>query len=148
MSVACICRRDVDTARRDESAFQAAERMHQHTVGALVVVAESGAPIGIVTDRDIAVRVVAAGRDAYTTTVGQIMTSRLKSVAESAPIETALSEMKQHAVRRLPVVDERGQLTGIVTLDDVLMRLAESITLVGEIVKQETPEAVVAGSSH
>jgi CBS domain-containing protein len=147
MSIERICQRDVDTARPNESVFQAAERMHQHSVGTLVVVDAADKPIGIVTDRDFTVRVIAAGLDPQVTTVGEVMTRAPKTISELTSIESVLYLMQESAVRRVPVVDDQGHLTGIVTLDDVLMLLAEGLTLVGNLLKQETPQAAAEPAS-
>jgi CBS domain-containing protein len=141
MTVGHICQRDVDTAEAGESAFQAAERMHQRTVGALVIVDESSTPIGIVTDRDLVVRLIAAGLDPHMTSVRDVMTPWPKTVLASTPIESILGLMQSGAFRRLPVVNERGQLEGIVTLDDVLLLLSEEFTQVGRLLERESPQA-------
>lgn len=141
MSVARICQRNVDTATPDESAFQAAERMHQRTVGALVVVDGENVPVGIVTDRDLAIRVVAAGRDPYTTTVREVMTPNPQTAIPDTSIESALSTMEDGCLRRLPIVETDGRLAGLVTLDDVLMLFAEDLGRVGGVLKRATPQA-------
>jgi len=141
MNVDCICQRDVDVAGADESVFAAAERMHQRTVGALVIVDDANAPIGILTDRDLVTRSLAAGRDAYTTTVRDVMTPRPKTVLLETPIAWALSLMKEGAFRRLPIVDGDGQLAGIVTLDDILLLFSDQLSQVGRLLARETPRA-------
>jgi CBS domain-containing protein len=141
MSVGRICQREVDLADLDEGVQAAAERMHQHTVGVLVILNGAKQPIGIVTDRDLAIRVVAGGKDPYTTLVGHVMTPEPKTVSEETPIESALSLMRSGGFRRLPVVDAGGKLVGLVTLDDVLMLLAEEFADVGRLLERETPRA-------
>jgi CBS domain-containing protein len=141
MSVGRICQREVDLAEAGESVHDAAERMRQRTVGCLVVVNEHQEPIGILTDRDIAIRVVAEGRDAWSTRVAKVMTAAPKTVSERTAIESALGLMRSGAFRRLPVVDEEGRLVGIVTLDDILILLAEEFTQVGQLLERETPFA-------
>jgi CBS domain-containing protein len=141
MSVGRICQREVDLADLNESVQAAAERMHQRTVGLLVILNDAKHPIGIVTDRDLAIRVVAGGKDPYTTLVGHVMTPEPKTVSEETPIESALSLMRSGGFRRLPVVDQNGKLVGLVTLDDILMLLAEEFTDVGRLLARETPRA-------
>ena len=141
MSVERICQRDVDTARPNESAFQAADRMHQRTVGALVVVDAAAAPIGIVTDRDLMVRVIAAERDPHTTLVRETMTPQPKTVLELTDIESVVALMQDGAFRRVPVVNDLGHLVGIITLDDILLLFADGFTLVGRLLERETPRA-------
>jgi CBS domain-containing protein len=144
MSLECIAQEAVDVVTSTESAFQAAERMHQRTVGALVVVDNRNVPVGILTDRDLMVRVVAAGRDPYVTSVREIMTPAPRTIATGATVKAALATMRSGKFRRLPVVNEMGHLTGIVTLDDILMFLAKEMHEVGTLLKQETPEAAAA----
>jgi len=141
MSVGRICQREVDFAERGESAFQAAARMHQRTVGALIVLDAYRRPIGIVTDRDLTTRVIAGCRDPSTTTVEEVMTHKPKTVSEKTAIESALSLMRSGAFRRLPVVDADDRLVGLVTLDDVLMLLCEEFGSIGSLLKRETPVA-------
>jgi CBS domain-containing protein len=77
-------------------------------------------PVGIVTDRDIVVEVVAAGLDPNTLTVGEIMARTLAVAREEDDALVSLKTMRRRGVRRLPVVDSAGGLVGIVTLDDLL----------------------------
>jgi len=144
MSVGKICQREVDFADPDENVFLAAERMRDRTVGALVVLNKARQPVGIITDRDITTRVVAAARDPLATTVADVMTPEPKTAAEETPIEMALSLMRGGAFRRLPVVDESGELIGIVTLDDILMLLCEEFASIGGLLERETPAAAAS----
>jgi CBS domain-containing protein len=141
MTIGRICQREVDFADPTESVFQAAERMHQRTVGALVILDAKRQPVGIVTDRDLATRAIAGCRDPFTTTVAEVMTCNPKTVVEETAIETALSLMRSGAFRRLPVVDRDNRLVGLVTLDDVLMLLCEEFATIGALLKRETPVA-------
>lgn len=141
MTVGRISIRSVDLAETNETVWQAAERMHQRTVGLLIVVDQEQRPVGVLTDRDIVERVVAQGRDAGMTTIGQVMTVAPTTVEESASIESALALMRAHAVRRLPVVDSQGQLVAVISLDDVLVLLAEEFAEVGRLLEKQTPAA-------
>lgn len=145
MSVGRICVRQVDTATLEEPVRVAAERMHQRAVGTLVVVSSDGKPIGILTDRDVTVRIVAEGLNSYETPVSMAMTPSPKTIVEDTPIETALALMRSGRFRRLPVVDHSNTLVGLVTLDDILMLLAEEFTDVGKLLKTETPSGVAVG---
>jgi CBS domain-containing protein len=146
MSVGKICQREVDFADPEESVFLAAQRMRDHTVGALVVLNERRQPIGILTDRDIALRIVAGGRDPHTSTVEEVMTREPTTAAEQTPIEIAVAQMRAGAFRRLPVVDEGGELAGLVTLDDILMLLCEEFHSIGGLLARETPAAAATGA--
>jgi CBS domain-containing protein len=141
MPVGRICLREIDLAEPGESVLEAARRMQERRVGTLVIVDDLGKPLGLLTDRDLALRVVAAGGDPRTTSVGAVMTEHPKTVSESTPIESALSLMRSGAFRRLPVVNDDGKLVGIVTLDDVLGLLAEEFALIGGLLEREAPHA-------
>jgi CBS domain-containing protein len=143
MSVGRICIREVDTAIFDETAATAAERMHQRAVGTLVVVNDASQPIGIITDRDLVTRVMAPGRLATETLLRDVMTAAPRTVSEHDSIESALSLMRSGNFRRVPVVDENKKLVGLVTLDDILMLLAEEFGDIGKLLEHETPRAVV-----
>src|SRR5688572_21114315 len=121
MSLARYCR-PVVTVGLDDPVGLAARKLRDDHVGCLVVVRE-GRPFGILTDRDIAIRVVAAEREASRTRVVEVATLDPIVVRDVEGVEAAASRMRIHGVRRLPVVDENGLLQGIITLDDIL-RLA------------------------
>jgi CBS domain-containing protein len=125
----------------DESVWQAAERMHQRAVGMLVVMDDQQHPVGVLTDRDIVERVVAQRREAGVTKVADIMTPSPTTVREDVSIESALALMRAHAVRRLPVVDTEDRMLGIVSLDDILVLLAEEFADIGRLLERQTPQA-------
>ncbi len=143
MSVGRICVREVDTASPSETVYAVAQRMHQRGVGCLVAVNDSSEPIGIVTDRDLVARVLAKGRDPMQTAVRDIMTRDPKWISEESPIESALALMRSGSFRRLPVIDRSRKLVGVVSLDDILMLLAEEFIQVGNVLRRETPRSVV-----
>jgi CBS domain-containing protein len=142
MSVSRICIHEVDLARPTETVQVAAHRMHDRKVGTLVVLDDDRKPIGILTDRDIAIRVVAFARHPSTTTVFDVMTTRLFTVDEGAAIEKALSLMRTHQVRRLLVVDLEGRLSGLLTLDDILEFLAREFRMISQLLDREGPHSL------
>ena len=144
MSVAEVCQRDVDIARHNETVLTAAERMRQRTVGCLVVV-EGQVPIGIVTDRDLVLRVVAEDRDAGTTTIGQVMTPYPDVVPEENCAGDGMGMMRRQSCRRLPVIDKSGRLCGLLALDDLMLTFAEEFRQVGDVLGGETPQAAAVG---
>jgi signal-transduction protein with cAMP-binding, CBS, and nucleotidyltransferase domain len=117
--------------------------MHQRAVGTLVVVNSASQVVGIVTDRDLVSRVLARGRSPTETEVREVMTTAPNTVSEDTSIEAALSIMRSGRFRRVPVVDRTNKLLGLVTLDDVLMLLAEEFTQIGRLLNRETPRAVI-----
>jgi CBS domain-containing protein len=134
MSVGKVCVRTVITARPEESATAVAKRMQQYEVGALVVL-QGKRPIGIVTDRDLVLRVMAAEKDPYETAVRSAMTDKLVCVPEQMPIEDAMNLMRGYQIRRLVVTDAAGELAGIFTLDDMLELLGEEQTAIAGLLR-------------
>jgi CBS domain-containing protein len=112
---------------------EAAKIMRDEDVGPVPVV-EGDRLVGIVTDRDISIRVVAEGKDARSTTVGEFMSSDLVTVDPQQTLDEALRLMAEHQVRRLPVVEEDGRLAGIVAQADVAQQGSDQKT--GEVVEQ------------
>jgi CBS domain-containing protein len=108
----------VETVPGDTTLVDAAKRMSQADIGDVLVVDTGGSLRGIVTDRDIALRVVAEARDPRNIRVGDVMSTAV-SVAPTATIEEATSLMRQRDIRRVPVVDTAGKPIGIVSLGDV-----------------------------
>jgi CBS domain-containing protein len=139
MSIAGIYVRDVETVGPEETATGLARRMRDRGLGTLVVVDEERRPMGIVSDRDVAVRVVAGGDDPSKTPVRDIMTPMPTTVLRDTSIEAALGEMRVGRIRRLPVVDGMGKLVGILTLDDMLRFLAQEFGEVGLLIQEESP---------
>ena len=134
MSLATFTRKVV-TAEPKDSLEKVARLMVQNNVGAIVV-SEQGRPLGIVTDRDLALATCVLGisRDQHVQTV---MTCPVSTIREDEGILDATQQMMQLAVRRLPVVDALGRLVGIVSLDDLLLLLSRELHNLAEGVKAE-----------
>lgn len=143
MSVGNICTRSTHLAEPDESVQVAADRMKQENVGTLIILDGDGKPSGILTDRDLALRVVAEGLDARKTKVQEAMTAHPRWVTERTPIENAVALMRGLAVRRLPVVDRKERLIGIVSVDDVLELVTEELENLGRVVGWAHPGATL-----
>lgn len=143
MSVGRLCVRDVDLADPDEAVQVAAARMNDRNVGTLIVLDRVKRPIGIVTDRDLATRVVAHARDATATTVAEVMTAVPKTISEDLPLEEAITIMRSGPFRRMPVVNKEGKLVGLLSIDDVLDLLATEFAQVGELLRREGPRSLV-----
>ena len=118
MLVSDIMTRNPVTAAPSCTAAEASRLLHVHNIGALPVVDAAGNLRGIVTDRDIVTRCVAADADPAVTPLRELMTRRLSSVSPGDSLDDAASVMAALQVRRLPVVD-RGRLVGIVALADM-----------------------------
>ena len=139
MSVGRICVREVYATDINESVQNAARRMRERNVGTLVVLNDDKEPIGMLTDRDLAINVLAQGEDPSCTKVGQIMIQCPETVDEETPIEEALHRMRSGSFRRLPVVNQVGRLVGLLTLDDILDLLCEEFREIGELIGKQGP---------
>ena len=126
--------------QRNNTILEAAQLMRQHHVGDVVVVEDRGGvkvPVGIVTDRDLVVEIMAPAIDQTVITVGDIMVTELATVKENAGLSETIEYMRAKGVRRVPVVDKGGGLVGILTLDDLLELLAEELLALATLVRHE-----------
>lgn len=125
------CQSPARSIYADAGVLEVAQRMRDEEVGSLVVVDGEDNPIGIVTDRDLLRRVIAAERPYDTTTAADVMSQPLYTVDADEPLDKLVQAMASHGVRRLAVLD-RHELTGVVSLDDLLLELgAELSSLAG-----------------
>lgn len=130
MAVGEICSRTVTVVNRDESVLTAARLMRDHHVGNVVVVdpvAGGNRPVGILTDRDIVLELIAKEVDLNGVTVGDAMSEELFTLREHQDLLQAVDEMRNQGVRRAPVVNDQGLLVGILSVDDLLGVVAEQI---------------------
>jgi len=140
MPVGEICNREVVVVGRESTVHEAAKLMRQHHVGSVVVVEERKGvrvPVGIVTDRDLVVEIMAPELVEMVITVGDIMAPKLVTVKESMGIYETIQYMRGEGVRRLPVVDSRDGLIGMLALDDLLELLAEELLELSRLVRHE-----------
>jgi CBS domain-containing protein len=121
-----ICTKPVVTASAQMTVDQAAREMRSKNVGALVVV-NAGRPIGMLTDRDVAVEVVAKGMDPDTVRVGDVMRKKPITIREDLGIFDAARTFAKTGVRRLPVVTKSGGLVGVIAVDDLIMLLGNEM---------------------
>jgi CBS domain-containing protein len=111
----------------------AVERMQAHEVGTLLILNELRQPIGILSDRDLAIRVLGAALDPRTTTVAGVMTAWPATIQQDAPIDVAVAEMKARGCRRLPVVTDEDKLVGILSLDDIIANVADELGQIRQV---------------
>lgn len=145
MTIGAICNYEIITVQRESTVLQAAKLMRQHHVGDVVVTENhknKTVPVGIVTDRDIIIEVIATELDCNVITTGDIMVHSLATVKESAGVLEGIQLMTSKGVRRLPVVDDSGSLIGIVTLDDLMQLLAKEIGALSKLVAHEQKNEV------
>jgi len=136
-----ICTREVVYCGRDASVLEVAQLMRNHHVGDLIVAETRNGrlePLGIVTDRDLVVKVLAEGVSAETLRAADLMTRELITVAEAGAVHEAIERMRAEGVRRLPVVGADGALVGVLSADDVTEFLAEELTGVAHIALRQS----------
>jgi len=140
MSAGQYCNREVVVVERAESVREAVRLMREQHVGSVVVVEKRGdqaTPVGILTDRDIVIEVLAEDVDLAGVNIGDIMTAEPVTVQQSATLLESLEVMRKHGVRRLLVVDAKGHLLGVLAVDDVLELLGEQIGAVVALIGAE-----------
>ena len=142
MSLDRLIQRIPETLPPHASCAQAARLMRDANVGA-VVVAEGSKPLGLVTDRDLAVRVVAEGRDAARVQVAEVMSGEPIFLSGRRGFASVVAVMRDLAIRRVMVVDDAGDLLGVIAMDDLLMNLAVDLGGLAEAIRKEvaTPPA-------
>lgn len=138
MPIGDYCEKPAVTVRADETVRVAAQRMRLSGVGSVAVVRE-GRPIGIVTDRDLALGTLGKRMDPGAVRVEELVWRPLVTVEEDAPVREAARRMRRHAVRRLPVVDDKGQLVGIVAADDILALAAGELSGLAVALRAQAP---------
>lgn len=147
MRVGEFCNRDVVIVRKDTQVLEAAQLMRSHHVGDLVVIEERAGkpiPIGIITDRDIVVEVVAKNVALDAVSIGDVMSFELTTAGEDDDIFDTVKLMRTRGVRRVPVVDKQGVLAGILAIDDLLGLLEEFVgDVTGVIVREQAREQKV-----
>lgn len=138
MTIGTICSRDVCITRRGAALAAAVESMSKRHVGAIVVVEGEVIglkPIGIITDRDVVCGQLAPPRDLFCLSVEDVMTTDVFTLNENCEIPEAVARMSERGVRRAPVVDRDGSLVGIISIDDLLPRLAAELGALAELVR-------------
>ena len=144
MQVGEACNRNVVIVDRRESVHEATRLMREHHVGDVVVVQNQGAapvPVGILTDRDIVVELLAPGVDLAQVNIGDVMSPELETCEEGDQLDDAIKRMRAQGVRRMPVTDTAGHLVGILAVDDLLELIAEQLgDLVAVIGREQSRE--------
>ncbi len=140
MTVYACCRTDVVTVGPETSLRAVAGLMEEENVGSVVVVEEEK-PVGIVTDRDLALRAFVNGMDLDATHVREIMSPDPLVLEAGMGLFEAMEFMRGKGVRRMPVVDENGMLRGIITVDDIIRLIVEELSCIANILEEESREA-------
>jgi len=140
MSIRNLGVRTPQTAELTLSARSAAQQMQKQGIGCLVVV-EGKKPIGMVTDRDLALYVLVGKRDAGMVRLGDVAARPALTIPDTASIADAAQMMRRHGLRRLPVVDQKGELVALLSQDDLLRALATEVADLGEVVRRQLSTA-------
>jgi len=135
MSLTTLLNRRVVTAAPKDTLAKVGNLMEKENVGAIVVT-EGDRPVGIVTDRDLALAVCVRGTSPQER-VQSIMTCPVSTINKDEGVYNATQQLMEHAVRRLPVVDGNGSLVGLVSLDDLLLLLSRELQNMAEGIKVE-----------
>lgn len=126
MSIADLMRTPVQTTQASATIAEAARQMVKHSVGALVII-EGSRPVGLVTDRDL-VTMVSEGMDPNRTPLDSLIRKPLVTGSVDDDLGDVTAKMHTHGIRRIPIVDRDGKLAGIVSLDDLLIGMARTVT--------------------
>lgn len=140
MPIGEICSRGVVIANPEDSLRTVAELMRLHHVGSVVVTRDDAGlcrPLGIVSDRDIVLALVARDVSPDAVSAADVMSEPLESVNESDEVWQVLERMRSRGVRRLPVLGAQGELIGIVSADDLLELVAEELASLARIIGRE-----------
>ena len=130
---------EIATAHPDEPVAKLADRMNEYAIGCVVIVDADRRPVGIVTDRDLACRVVALALDPDATPASAVMSAPVVVAQADEPIESVVERMRAAGVRRIPVVGE-GKLVGMVATDDLVLHLGRELEDLGQAAKRAVDE--------
>lgn len=137
MSIENLLSRPVSTLPPTASCAEAARRLRRENIGCIVV-EQDGTAVGIVTDRDLVLRVLAEELDPANITIAEVMTLFPAFLSADRDLGEAIRTMREMGVRRLPVNDGRGRLTGLLSVDDVLVELAAQLEQIQQLLLSES----------
>lgn len=143
MNAGDLCNREVITTTRDASIQHVASVMRDQHVGCVIIIEEIAghvSPVGILTDRDIVVEVLAQDIPVSNVNAGDVMSFALLKVNEDDSVSEVAVRMRARGVRRVPVVAPSGELIGILALDDILCHLSEELSLLTTAIRREVEQ--------
>jgi CBS domain-containing protein len=138
MSLGNLCRREIICVDLGTTVKEAVRLIGEKNVGCVVVIG-SDKPVGMLTDRDIVLRIINKGLDPQRTTVDNVMSKDIVALREDMGLFEALEQVKGKSIRRFPIVDANGALKGIMTLDDIIFLLGKEMADVSSIIEKEGP---------
>ena len=136
MRIGRICSKEVMGVGPEDTLSRVTHLMRENHVG-VVIVQEDGRPVGIVTDRDIAIRTGGLRSAVADIPVSEVMSTQVMTVSADDDVCVALERMREFGVRRLPVINEGGYLAGVVSLDDIVQHVARLMKRIGEVFQSE-----------
>lgn len=139
MGLVECCQKQVVAVSPDTPVVEVARIMKEKNVGSVIVISGDGRPVGILTDRDLVVRIMAQERDPGEVRSREVMTRNLITFRDSMGIYEAIRKMAGEGIRRMPIVDDSGILIGIVTLDDIIRMLGEEMAIIAENIEKQSP---------
>ena len=138
MPIENLARSDVVTATPDESVYELAETMRDEDIGSVVIV-DGDTPVGIVTDRDLTMQVLAERVDPDESRAEDVMSDGLQTITHDAGFYEATELMSEHGIRRLPVTGANDELAGIITADDLTELLADEQQQLATVIQAQRP---------
>ncbi|MEM2947987.1 MAG: CBS domain-containing protein [Candidatus Anstonellales archaeon] len=126
-----VMRKTVVTASKDSTVTEAASLMKKYNVGSVIAL-DNGKAVGILTERDIVRKVVAVSKNPAEVKIGEVMSRPLRVITPQVSLEDAAKTMKKFGVRRLPVINESGELVGIITENDIMKLFPSVVDLIEE----------------
>lgn len=139
MGLVKCCREQVVAVSPDTPAVEVARIMGEKNVGSVVIVTGDNRPAGVITDRDLVVRIMARGVDPGEVRAGEIPNRDVITFRDSMGIYEAIQKMTAKTIRRMPVVDDDGKLIGIVTMDDIIRMLGEEMAAIAKNIENQSP---------
>jgi len=148
MSLTKLTQKPVYSVQPTDTVAKATPLMCDHSVGALVITDATGVtPLGVITDRDL-IWMIAEGLDPQVAEVGQFVHAPLHTARVTDSLSEVTHKMREHGVRRLPIVDQEGRLIGLVSLDDVLVLLGRELADAAGAISGEMAHERRIGAAH
>lgn len=150
MSVGNVCNREVVVADRDSNLVDVAKLMREYHVGSVIVVerdAEGVRPVGIVTDRDLVVEILAEQVDPAAVALEDVMTPDPLTATEGEDVYDIIEAMRSRGVRRVPIVDGEGYLVGVLAVDDLLWSQSRELSNIVSLIERQ-PKAEARRRAH
>ena len=139
MGIVKCCREQVVAVSPDTPAVEVAKIMGEKNVGSVVIVTGDNRPTGVITDRDLTIRVMAHEKDPGEVRAGDIATRDVITFRDSMGIYEAIQKMTAEGIRRMPITDDAGKLIGIVTMDDIVRMLGEEMASIAKNIEKQSP---------